>query len=105
MFSPFLLYGDNNSLPEPLEIQRIVWESLELNFHSLRKIRATRSVHMQEHRECNSMTGCPSRALIRAVKKEYLESLAYEISGCRDSTGFVSGDGVGGSFVYFEGEK
>ena len=89
MFFPFLLYGDNNSLPEPPEIQRIVWESLELNFHSLRKIRASRSVRMQEHRERYSMNGCPKPALIRAVKKEYLDSLSDEISGCCDSTGFV----------------
>jgi hypothetical protein len=89
MFFPFLLYGDNNSLPEPPEIQIIVWESLELNFHSLRKIRVSHSVRMQEHRERYSMNGCPKPALIRAVKKEYFDSLSDEISGCCDNTGFV----------------
>jgi hypothetical protein len=84
MFSPFLLYGDNNSLPELPEIQIIVWESLELNFHSLRRIRASRSVRMQEHKEHYSMSGCPKPALIRAIKKEYFDSLSYEISGCCD---------------------
>jgi hypothetical protein len=89
MFFPFLLYRDNYSLPEPREIQGIVWESLELNFHSLRKLRASRSVSMQEHREHNSVSGCPSRALLRAVKKEYFDSLSYEISGCFDNTPFI----------------
>ena len=87
-FYAFLVYQDRDPVPEPREIRNIVWESLELNFQSLRKIRASRSVRMQEHRERNSMMCCPSEvsATVRAVKKEYLDSLSYEISGCWDNT-------------------
>jgi len=79
----FLILGPNKLVPNPRDT---IWKSLEFNFHVLRRIRASRSVRLNEFKGRNSMIQCPGRARVEAlaVKREYFDSLIKEISGKND---------------------
>jgi hypothetical protein len=79
----FLILGPCKLVPNPRDT---IWKSLEFNFHLLRRIRASRSVRINEFKENRSMTNCPGgvKNEVLAVKREYFDSLIKDISGKYD---------------------
>jgi hypothetical protein len=67
-------------------VHTTVWKRLEFNFDSIRNIRVSRGITMDEIMPRRAIDGCfgQFRQDVEAVKKEYFDMLEKEISGAYD---------------------
>jgi hypothetical protein len=82
----FLLMNPLKTPPARDLVRTTIWKSLEFNFDSLRNIRVSRGISMDELMPLRAIDGCfgQFKEDVIAVKTEYFDLLENEISGAYD---------------------